>query len=85
MLPTLAVIVATTFEVTVVVDIVKLAVEEPAATWTVAGTVAFELLEVNVTVKPPDGATPPRVTVPVAEVPPATAVGEMLRPVSDGG
>ena len=60
---------------TAVVVIVKLAVVAPAATVTLAGTVAAALLLDMLTASPPVGAALPRVTVPVEEVPPATAVG----------
>jgi hypothetical protein len=54
---------------------VNVAVVLPAFTVTVAGTVAAALLLDSVTTEPPDGAAPVRVTVPVDELPPATAVG----------
>ena len=60
---------------------VKVAVVAPAATLTLAGTVAAALLLERVTVTPPVGATPLRVTVPVAEVPPVTLAGETDRPL----
>ena len=64
---------------------VKVAVVAFAATITVAGTVALELLELKVTVAPdgPDG--PLSVMVPVDELPPTTEVGERLRPVRVAG
>jgi len=51
-------------------------VDAPAATETVASTVALALLEVNVNVAPPVGAGAERVTVPVADVPPVTDEAE---------
>jgi hypothetical protein len=54
----------------------KLALVAPAATVTLAGTCAAAvLLLVSVTIAPPVGAAPLRVTVPVDELPPATLVG----------
>lgn len=47
----------------------------PAATVTVAGTVALAVLEVKVTAVPPVGAIPLKVTVPVEVAPPWTDVG----------
>ena len=46
-----------------------------AATVTLAGTLAAVLPLARVTVSPPEGAAPFRVTVPVEEAPPTTAVG----------
>jgi hypothetical protein len=54
------------------VVMLKVALVAPAATVTLAGTVAIELLLVRVTTAPPAGAVPPRVIVPVEEVPPVT-------------
>ena len=51
---------------------VNVAVVAPAATVTEAGTPAAGLLVESVTTAPPAGAAPFRVTVPVAEPPPAT-------------
>jgi hypothetical protein len=53
----------------------NVAVVFPAATTTEAGTVAEELLLARVTVKPPDGAAPLNVMVPVADVPLVTLDG----------
>jgi hypothetical protein len=51
-------------EETALVLTVKLADEEPAATVTLAGTVAADVLLLeSETVEPPDGAAPLRVTV----------------------
>jgi len=59
---------------------VNVAVELPAGTVTVAGTVAAPLPEpeASATDRPPVGAFPVRVTVPVEDVPPATEVGLRL-------
>ena len=54
---------------------VKLALVCPAATVTLAGTVAAALLRDNVTTVPPLGAAALRVTVPVELVPPVTVLG----------
>ena len=59
-----------------VVAIVNVAVVAPAATVTLAGTVAADvLLLVKVTTAPLAGAAPVRVTVPVEDVPPTTLEG----------
>ena len=63
-------------EATGVVEITKVAVVRPAGTVTVAGTVALTLSEPRVTVTPPTGAGPLRVTVPVELVPPCRLFGE---------
>jgi len=60
---------------TVTVVTVKVAVVAPAATVTLAGTVAAAVLLLDKpTDRPPVGAALPRVTVPVDEVPPITEV-----------
>lgn len=53
----------------------KVAVVAPAATVTLAGTWADELLLVSVTIAPPVGAAPVRVTAPFEELPPMTLAG----------
>ena len=55
---------------------VKLAVVEPAATVTKAGTVSAELLSETATSEPPEGAAPERVTVQVDIAPEKTVLGE---------
>ena len=57
------------------VETVNVAVVAPARTFTEAGTVALGLFDVKLTVSPPVGATPLRVTVPVEFVPPVTLDG----------
>ena len=57
----------------------KVAVFDPEATVTLAGTVAAEvLLLLRVTDFPPKPALPVRVTVPVTLVPPTVEVGESV-------
>ena len=64
---------------TEVVVIVKVAVVAFAATVTLAGTCAAEVLLLDsVTTAPPAGAGPVRVMVPVEAVPPVTAGGLRL-------
>ena len=60
---------------TTLVVTVNVAVVAPAATVTLAGTVAARLLLDKVTTAPPAGAGPLRVTVPVDGLPPITLVG----------
>lgn len=78
-------IVAVTVLVTVVVVTVNVPEVEPAAITKEAGTVALVLLELSVTVTPPEGAGPFRLAVPVEEVPPVTVVGDTVIPVKAGG
>lgn len=55
---------------------VKLALVCPACTVTLEGTVATDVLPLwSVTLAPPEGAAPLRVTVPVELFPPLTLVG----------
>ena len=64
------------FDETLCVLTVKVALVWPAATVTLEGTVATDvLLLVRVTVAPPEGAAALRVTVPVELLPPLTLVG----------
>ena len=61
---------------TALVVTMKVAVVAPAATVTLAGTVAAEVLLLDRdTMAPPTGAGPLRVTVPVEGLPPTTLVG----------
>lgn len=62
---------------------VKVALVLPAGTFTLEGTLAREELSLKVTVAPPLGAGPFRVTVPVEPVPPLTLVGFKVRVLSD--
>ena len=64
---------------------VKVAVVAPAATVTLAGTVAAVLLLDKVTVSPPVGAVLPKVTLPVDDVPPVTEVGFSVTDETTGG
>ena len=73
--PVVPVIVAVTFEATATVVAVNVAVLEPAATVTDAGTVVDASLDARVTASPPVGAFALRVTVPVEELPPTNEVG----------
>ena len=83
--PTVPVIVEGVLEATGVVVTVNAPVVLPAATVTVAGTVADEELEDRPTEKPPVGAGPLSVTVPVEETPPMTDVGATLTALTVGG
>lgn len=58
----------------------KVAVEFPAPTVTVCGTIAEALFELSVTIAPLAGAGATSVTVPVADLPPITEVGDTVRP-----
>jgi hypothetical protein len=82
--PPVAVIVTVTVTGVKLVVIVKVVEFDPAGTTTDAGTWAtVELLE-SFTGKPPVGALPERVIVPVAVFPETTVVGEIVRPVTQG-
>ena len=74
--PRVAEIVAVLVLCTAIVFTVNVAVEEPPAIVTVAGTVAFELLDERFTIMPPAGAGKDKATVPVVEDPPVTEAGE---------
>ena len=74
-----AVTVVVTELVTDSVEIGKVAVVAPPATMTGPLTIALELLEVTVIEAPPEGAGLTSVTVPVAEFPPITELGDTLR------
>jgi hypothetical protein len=73
--PSVPEITTVVFVDTALVFTAKLAAVAPAATETLAGTVAAAWLLDSVTVAPPDGATPLNVTVPVETLPPTTLVG----------
>jgi hypothetical protein len=79
--PSVAVMVAPVLAVTLSVGILKLAEVAFAATVTLAGTVALEVLDTKFTTAPPGPAGPFSVTVPVDGAPPTTEVGTTLRPV----
>ena len=83
--PLVAEIVTDLVVVTVLVVTVNVAVVVPAATVTLAGTVATEvkLLE-RVITAPPVAAGPFKVTVPVEGVPPLTLLGFRVRALSTG-
>jgi hypothetical protein len=73
---------------TALVLTVNVALLAPATTVTLAGTLAaVVLLLESVTIAPPAGAAPLRVTVPVEEFPPVTLVGfsESAERVGVGG
>jgi hypothetical protein len=78
------VIVAAVELATVVVFTVNVALVAPAATVTLAGTVAADMSLETDTFAPAYGAGPLRVTVPVEEDPPVTLLGLSDRPVNVG-
>jgi hypothetical protein len=63
--PVVAVIVALTIEVTLLVETVNVLDVDPAGMVTLGGTVAAAWLLLSVTIVPPGGAGAPRVTVPI--------------------
>ena len=73
--PFFAVIVAEVVEFTFEVLTVNVPVDDPAAMVILDGTLALGELLVRVTTKPPIGARPVKVTVPVDEAVPLTEVG----------
>jgi len=78
--PAVAVIVAELFALTVLVVMVNVALVDPPATATLGGTAAVAVLLLDsTTVWPPEGAAELSVTIPVADEPPTTDVGLMLR------
>jgi hypothetical protein len=83
--PSVPVIVAVVFEATADVVILNVAEVAPAETVTVEGTWALVALDDRDTIVPAAGASPVRVTVPVAIAPPTTLLGATLIPDSPGG
>lgn len=79
------VIVETTVSRTGLVEIEKLATDDPAGIVTFVGRMVLELLAFNETMVPPTGAGPSSDTVPVAETPPRTELGSIFRPAKDAG
>ena len=78
-------IVLDVFELTATVEMLKVTELEPAGTVTLTGTVAAEPLALNATARPPVGAFPLSVTVPVEGVPPTTELGDNETPVTFSG
>jgi hypothetical protein len=84
--PSVAEITGVLVAVTVVVETVKVADEDPAGTVTLLGTVAVVVsLLASATTTPPLGAGPRSVTVPVDGLPPTTLVGLSVRVERSGG
>jgi len=83
--PCVAVIVAFTVVVTADVPTANVTVVDPTGTVTDEGTFALEILDARFTTQPPFGAGPFSVTVPVAEVPPISALGATDTPMRLGG
>jgi hypothetical protein len=71
-----AVTVAVVDVATGVVAMVNVPVVEPAATVTFVGVVALVLLDERLMIRPPEGAAPFNVMVPVEAAPPVTEVGD---------
>ena len=85
--PSVPEITAVVFAVTALVLTANVALVAPAATVTLAGTVAAGWLLDRVIVAPPAGAAPLNVTVPVEAFPPTTLVGlsESVESVTGAG
>jgi len=79
--PCVAVIVTLAKLPTTFVVTVKVADVAPDATKTVLGTLVLELFDDSPTIRPPAGAGPYKVTVPVEEVPPMTDEGQTETPL----
>ena len=73
------------FVVTFTVEIANCAEDIPCGTVTDGGTEAPDPCIDNVTVIPPAGAIELSDTLPIAEFPPFTVVGETLKPDKVGG
>jgi len=82
--PRVAVILAFLVVLTGSVETANVAFELPAGMVNDFGTVAALLFEASFTAKPPDGATPLRVRVPVDVAPPPTLFGLSVRPLRVG-
>ncbi len=82
LLPRLAITVTIVGVATPIVIAVNVCDVDPAAIVTAAGTVTDGSPLLKETVNPPAGAAAPMVTVPVELVPPVTAAGAKLRPVT---
>jgi hypothetical protein len=67
-----------------VVATLNVAVDAPAATVTLTGTVAAAILDERSTMRPPVGAGPESVTVPVDDAPPRTDVGDTVTLAATG-
>jgi hypothetical protein len=77
--------VAVSSTATTVVVIANVALADPAATVTLAGTEAVVRLDASATVAPPAGAAPLSVAVPVAVAPPCTVESDTVTDTSTGG
>jgi hypothetical protein len=84
-LPCEPVILTVVYAPTAEVPILNVTDVAPANTVTLAGTVALALLDERLITVPPGPAAPLSVTVPIADVPPRTEVGETLMPASVAG
>ena len=70
---------------TAVVETVKVVDDAPAGMVAVVGIDTAELLDDKFTARPPVGANPFMLTVPVADVPPGTEVGLTEIPLKEAG